>query len=161
MTNTKKQEAGRRRGQREDLDVALAGPTPAPKQPDGAPLLYLVRPQGLHLVLAKLIGLVVNKRVPAGTVHVGGLPDAEVTGREAADGRPWNRNRAWRQPGVGAEEWGPGIHQPRAFQGLPPGLCQFPYLAGTFSVPGPGFRGPALPSHHRSVWLRAANVSGL
>lgn len=39
-------------------------------------------------MLAQLIQFVVNKRVPAGTVHIGGLPDAEVTGTEAADGRP-------------------------------------------------------------------------
>lgn len=60
---------------------------------------YLVRPEGFQLVPTRLILLlVVNQRVPTGTVHIGGLPSAEVTGREAADGRPWNRNTALRRP---------------------------------------------------------------
>lgn len=80
--------------------------------------LYLVRPQGLHVVLAKLIVLVVNERVPAGAVHVGSLPGAEVTGREAADGRPWNGNTAWRWPGFGAEERGPRGQPALGFPGV-------------------------------------------
>ena len=94
MTKIKKQrQAG------ENLSMQFCPPPPSREAGLTEPLpLYLVRPEGFRPVLARLILFMVNQCVPAGTVHVGSLPDAEVTGTEAADGRPWNRNTALRQP---------------------------------------------------------------
>lgn len=81
--------------------VVQSTPTPKPgSHPARTFLFYLVRPERLHLVLPSLVLLMVSQGVPAGAVHIGGLSDTEVAGREAADRRSCKRTMTLRQPGL-------------------------------------------------------------